>query len=147
MTNGHCLCKAVRFTYDGEPKWTLNCHCESCRRAISAPMATWLSIPRGNLRFTAAMPEYYASSSGVRRVGGDAVRGDAARDRPVNLEKAPQCFVFPGPARSWLNVGRAKTPLRSSSLPALELVLIESMNPPFIGWFGSNIASAPVMAI
>ena len=67
MTNGHCLCKAVRFTYDGEPKWTLNCHCESCRRAISAPMATWLSIPRASLRYTAAMPEYYASSSGVRR--------------------------------------------------------------------------------
>ena len=59
MTTGHCLCKTVRFTYDGEPKWTLNCHCESCRRAISAPMATWLSIPRAALRFTAdKLPRY-----------------------------------------------------------------------------------------
>src|SRR5258708_28451269 len=30
-------------------------------------MATWLSIPRAALRFIAALPEYYASSSGVRR--------------------------------------------------------------------------------
>ena len=67
MTTGHCLCGAVQFSYDAEPKWTLNCHCESCRRAISAPMATWLSIPRAALRFIAALPEYYASSSGVRR--------------------------------------------------------------------------------
>ena len=67
MTNGHCFCKAVRFTYEGDPKSTLNCHCESCRRALSAPIATWLTIARTAFRFTAAIPEYYASSNGVRR--------------------------------------------------------------------------------
>ena len=67
MITGHCLCGAVEFSYDAEPKWTLNCHCESCRRALSAPMATWISVPRSALRFTAAMPDYYASSTGVRR--------------------------------------------------------------------------------
>ena len=67
VTTGHCLCGAVTFSYDAEPKWTLNCHCESCRRALSAPMATWISVPRSALRFTAAMPDYYASSTGVRR--------------------------------------------------------------------------------
>ena len=67
VTTGHCLCGAVKFAYDGEPKWTLNCHCESCRRAVSAPMATWISVPADSLRFTATMPTYYASSPGVRR--------------------------------------------------------------------------------
>ena len=67
MVTGHCLCGAVKFAYEGEPKWTLNCHCESCRRAISAPMATWISVPRSAFRFTAAQPSYYASSKGVRR--------------------------------------------------------------------------------
>jgi hypothetical protein len=67
MTTGHCLCGAVKFSYEAEPKWTLNCHCESCRRATSTAMATWISVPRTALRFSAAMPEYYASSTGVRR--------------------------------------------------------------------------------
>jgi hypothetical protein len=67
MPTGHCLCGAVKFAYEGEPKWTLNCHCESCRRATSSPMATWISVPLSAFRFTAAKPNYYASSSGVRR--------------------------------------------------------------------------------
>jgi len=67
MITGHCLCRAVEFAYDGEPKWTLNCHCESCRRATSSPMATWISVPLSSFRFTSARPSYYASSQGVRR--------------------------------------------------------------------------------
>jgi hypothetical protein len=67
MMTGHCLCGAVKFEYQAEPKWTLNCHCESCRRATSTAMTTWISVPKGALRFTAAMPQYYASSQDVRR--------------------------------------------------------------------------------
>ena len=67
MTTGHCLCGAVKFGYDAEPKWTLNCHCESCRRATSSAMTTWISVPKSAFRFTADMPQYYASSAGVRR--------------------------------------------------------------------------------
>jgi hypothetical protein len=67
MTTGHCLCRAIAFAYDAEPRWTLNCHCESCRRATSTPMTTWISVPRAAFRFTAGAPSYYASSEGVRR--------------------------------------------------------------------------------
>ena len=67
MTTGHCLCRAIAFVYDAEPRWTLNCHCESCRRATSAPMATWICVPRAAFRYTAGAPSYYASSEGVRR--------------------------------------------------------------------------------
>lgn len=64
---GRCLCKAIAFAYDATPNWTLNCHCEDCRRATSAPMATWISVPKKAFRFTAGTPTYYASSPGVRR--------------------------------------------------------------------------------
>jgi hypothetical protein len=67
MTTGHCLCRAIAFAYEGAPRWTLNCHCESCRRATSSAMATWITVPRGAFRFTRGEPRYYASSSGVRR--------------------------------------------------------------------------------
>src|SRR6266850_2039623 len=66
-TSGHCLCRAIAFSYEGAPNWTLHCHCESCRRATSSPMATWVSVPRNALRFTAGTPAYFASSPGVRR--------------------------------------------------------------------------------
>ena len=67
ITSGHCLCKAIQFAYDAEPNWTLNCHCEDCRRAVSAPMATWISVPNSAFRFTAGEPRYYESSKRVRR--------------------------------------------------------------------------------
>jgi hypothetical protein len=66
-TSGHCLCRAVAFRYEGKPNWTLYCHCESCRRATSSAVATWISVPRNAFRFTAGEPAYYASSPGVRR--------------------------------------------------------------------------------
>jgi hypothetical protein len=67
MTTGHCLCRAIAFAYEGESRWTLNCHCESCRRATSSPMTTWVTVPRTAFRFTRGEPSYYASSPGVRR--------------------------------------------------------------------------------
>ena len=67
MITGHCRCRSVSFSYDAEPRWILNCHCESCRRATSAPMATWICVPLSGFRFTGEKPTYYASSKGVRR--------------------------------------------------------------------------------
>ena len=67
MITGRCLCRAITFAYDATPRWTLNCHCESCRRATSSPMTTWITVPRAAFRFTRGEPTYYGSSPGVRR--------------------------------------------------------------------------------
>jgi len=65
--SGRCLCGSVVFQYQGEPNWTVHCHCESCRRATSSPITTWISVPRSAFAFTKGSPRYFASSSGVRR--------------------------------------------------------------------------------
>ena len=67
MIIGHCLCRAIAFACDAAPRWTLNCHCETCRRATSSAMTTWICVPREAFRFTRGVPSYYASSPGVRR--------------------------------------------------------------------------------
>jgi hypothetical protein len=67
LTKGHCFCRAITYEFDGPPKWVAHCHCESCRRATSSPMTTWLCVPRAALRFTKGEPRYYHSSPGVRR--------------------------------------------------------------------------------
>src|ERR1700730_1304912 len=64
---GRCLCGAIRFQYVGTPNWVLHCHCDSCRRATSSPMTTWISVPRSAFAFTQGAPRYFASSPGVKR--------------------------------------------------------------------------------
>ena len=66
-TTGHCLCRAIQFAFDGAPNATLHCHCESCRRATSSPMTTWISVPRAAFRWTRGAPVIFRSRADVRR--------------------------------------------------------------------------------
>ncbi len=64
---GRCLCGAVQYEYTGEPVSIVHCHCESCRRQTSSPVATFVMVPAASLRFTSGKEQEYASSPGVRR--------------------------------------------------------------------------------
>ena len=64
---GRCLCGCVMFEYEGTPNWILHCHCESCRRATSSPMTTWISVARNDFFLTKGLPRYFSPSAGVRR--------------------------------------------------------------------------------
>ncbi|WP_119166875.1 GFA family protein [Algihabitans albus] len=65
---GRCLCGAVRFAYSGSEIWCGHCHCESCRRATSSLMTTFVGLPRSAVTFSGAAPRVYLSSPGVRRL-------------------------------------------------------------------------------
>ena len=67
LVEGHCLCRAIEFAYECTPNWILYCHCESCRRAASAPVVTWISVLRASFRFTKGQPRYYRSSTQAKR--------------------------------------------------------------------------------
>ena len=64
---GRCMCGNIQFEYSGDVNWILNCHCESCRRATSSPMTTWISVPNENFTFTAGETANFSSSPGVTR--------------------------------------------------------------------------------
>ena len=66
-TTGHCLCGAIRYEYEGDPTLVVHCHCDSCRRQTSSPVATFVLVPAAALRFTSGQPKEYVSSPGVRR--------------------------------------------------------------------------------
>jgi hypothetical protein len=67
-THGHCLCGAVRFTFDpAGVLWRGHCHCESCRRATSSPFTSWLTVRNSAWRWTGSAPEIYRSSIAARR--------------------------------------------------------------------------------
>lgn len=65
--SGHCLCGDVTWRAEVAPKWQAHCHCESCRRATSAPFAAYLCIPDGQWRWTGKAPATHSSSEGVWR--------------------------------------------------------------------------------
>ena len=66
-TRGHCLCRAIAYEFDGEPKWVVYCHCESCRRATPAPVTTYVGVKLDQFRYVKGGPAVYESSAGVRR--------------------------------------------------------------------------------
>ena len=66
-TTGHCLCGAIQYEYEGEPLEAAHCHCESCRRQTSSPIATFVTVPKAALRFMRGQPKEFASSPGVLR--------------------------------------------------------------------------------
>jgi len=65
--SGRCLCGDIRYEYRGEPTIVLHCHCDSCRRHTSAPIATFVCVAKDRFRCTKGTPAVYASSPGVRR--------------------------------------------------------------------------------
>lgn len=66
-TSGHCLCGATTYEYDGDARWRVHCHCESCRRQCSAPFTTFFGVLRDEFRWTGQATGVYESSPGVRR--------------------------------------------------------------------------------
>jgi hypothetical protein len=67
VRTGRCLCGAVRFETRGSPRFVSVCHCESCRRAHSAPAVAWAGFNDEHVSFTGA-PAAFASSPGVTRL-------------------------------------------------------------------------------
>jgi hypothetical protein len=64
---GGCLCGEIRYRAAGAPLWSAHCHCESCRRATGAPLATYAGFPAEKFAWTAGEPVNFASSAGVLR--------------------------------------------------------------------------------
>ncbi|MGX9357478.1 GFA family protein [Roseobacteraceae bacterium S113] len=65
-TTGRCLCGALRYSAPAHPLWTCLCHCESCRRAASAPVVAWMGFDATGVSWTGARA-FYASSPHVTR--------------------------------------------------------------------------------
>ncbi len=65
--DGGCLCGRIRFRASGRPKWTLWCHCQSCRRHSGAPAAAFASFDETAVEITAGDITQFVSSPGMRR--------------------------------------------------------------------------------
>lgn len=55
MPTGSCLCKAIKYTYSGDPGMIL-CHCIPCRRLTGSLFSTNVLIPQGDFTWS-GMPK------------------------------------------------------------------------------------------
>jgi len=67
MSEGGCLCGAVRYRLSGTPSSSIICHCASCRRASGAAAVAWLTFARKEVEILSGEPAAFASSPGVVR--------------------------------------------------------------------------------
>lgn len=137
LTEGHCLCGAVRFAFWGAPTAVYHCHCESCRRATSSPMTTWMLVSKAAFRFTLGAARIYSSSPGVQRgfcgecgaplfYENDKTPNDidlyaASLSAPTRLPMPPSRHVYAGEQLPWFEVHdtlpRYRTTMRSGDPP------------------------------
>jgi len=69
MTEGRCLCGALRYEVDGPFIDLLHCHCSMCRKHHGTPFATWAVAPAGGFRWigdTSTRSSYRSSERGHR---------------------------------------------------------------------------------
>jgi|SRR6188768_4369696 len=49
--SGSCLCGAVAYEFDGEPRVAVHCHCSQCRKVTGSTLATWVLLPLEEFRW------------------------------------------------------------------------------------------------
>jgi hypothetical protein len=119
INTGGCLCRTIRYEFQGEPDEVLHCHCESCRRQTSSPVATFAMVKTAVLRFTQGQPKAYCSSPGVWRsfcldCGSPiAYRSDR---RPELIDLHVGTLDDPGSVQAWCHVQT------SAQLPWFEML-------------------------
>ena len=72
MTNrrevtGGCLCGDIRFKLSETPRLIEYCHCESCRKAVGAPVMAWAGVALEQFEILDGNPGRYSSSQSVER--------------------------------------------------------------------------------
>ncbi|MBV7396732.1 GFA family protein [Mameliella sediminis] len=63
---GRCLCGHIRYRAATAPVWTALCHCDSCRRACSAPVVAWMGFATGDVTWTGTCKFYQSSRIATR---------------------------------------------------------------------------------
>lgn len=61
---GRCFCGATRYRIDAPVLFQVHCHCESCRRATGAAMASWLGARMDAFHWLTQPPLTHTSSPG-----------------------------------------------------------------------------------
>jgi hypothetical protein len=66
--SGGCLCGAVRYEIDGEPKFVTKCYCTDCQRESGAGHLTLAAFADAGLRVTGDTQSYVSTADSGNKV-------------------------------------------------------------------------------
>ncbi|WP_445206069.1 GFA family protein [Vibrio sp. 10N] len=69
MITGSCQCGAVQYELLSEPFRASHCHCKMCQKLHGSAFATYVTVPKNDLRYISELTEIseYSSSAHVTR--------------------------------------------------------------------------------
>jgi hypothetical protein len=67
---GGCLCGALRYEAEGEPRWAGHCYCEDCRKASGSGFIPFMGFASSAVRFIGQSRTFTSKAAN----GNDAVR-------------------------------------------------------------------------
>ena len=65
---GRCRCGEVSWRSPGPVLWAGHCHCDSCRRATSAPFTSFFGVPRNSIEWDGNLSIATSSDGRVSRL-------------------------------------------------------------------------------
>jgi len=86
---GGCLCGAVRYESEGEPVFSLQCHCRDCQRQSGAPHVAAVRVSAAGFRIVRGSPKRYVAKADS---GNDITRvfcGDCGTPLYVQVSTRP----------------------------------------------------------
>lgn len=66
LMTGRCACGAVKWETAARVLWSGHCHCDSCRRASSAPFTSFFGVQRSQVHWTGDLSPRESSPGTVR---------------------------------------------------------------------------------
>ncbi|CAI6049325.1 unnamed protein product [Clonostachys chloroleuca] len=64
---GSCICNKITFSYTGEPKKTVLCHCRQCQKLSGSAYTYCFLVPREDFKWTSGSPKAgsFVQESGI----------------------------------------------------------------------------------
>lgn len=95
VITGGCQCGAVRFRMNDRPTDVSICHCRMCQKAFGNYIAPLASVRDDDFTWTRGAPDWFQSSSQVRRGFCGKCGTPLAYDAPTGLAIAAGAFDDP----------------------------------------------------
>jgi hypothetical protein len=67
VSEGGCICGAIRYRVSGKPSNSMVCHCQTCRRVAASPVVAWVTFPTARFQVLHGQLAEFQSSQSVRR--------------------------------------------------------------------------------
>ena len=112
VTEGGCLCGAIRYVAKGAPTVSMICHCETCSRSVGAPIVAWLTFPADAFAWVRGVPAEHHSTPPVTRTFCSACGTSLTyvhTERPSEIDVVTSSVddpeAFPPTHHSWVSDG------------------------------------------